>query len=164
LTLFALALIFLDMEIYRPLRGALLIYECIRLLVLAWVFVFFRPGDGAGLFPWLVYAVPNALFPLMALFVWRHFSRYAVYVPLYISGKCIALASLAGFWLFSRQHVYTALALKNPGVFTALGSLLFLLAGDLFAAAGGLALARKIPAPEGAAGVPAEAAGEGGGR
>jgi hypothetical protein len=150
------------MEIYRPLRGALLIYECIRLLVLAWVFVFFRPGDGAGLFPWLVYAVPNALFPLMALFLWRRFSRYAVYAPLYISGKCIALASIAGFWIFSRQNVYAALSLKNPGVFTALGCLLFLLAGDLCAAAGGLALVRKIPALEGA-GVPAERAGEGGG-
>lgn len=141
-----------------------MIYECIRLLVLAWVFVFFRPGDGAGLFPWLVYAVPNALFPLMALFLWRQFSRYAVYAPLYISGKCIALASIAGFWIFSRQNIYAALSLKNPGVFMALGCLLFLLAGDLCAAAGGLALARKIPALEGTAEVPAEAAGEGGGR
>jgi hypothetical protein len=155
------------MEIYRPLRGALLIYECIRLLVLIWVFIFFKPGDGAGVFPWLVYAVPNALFPLMALFLWRQFSRYAAYVPLYIAGKCVALASITGFWAFSRQNVYTALHLRNPGVLVALGCLLFLLTGDLLSAAGGLALAKKAPALE-AAGAPAEvpvdAAGEQGGR
>jgi hypothetical protein len=127
------------------------------------VFFFFRPGDGAGLFPWLVYTVPNALFPLMALFLWRRFSRYAVYVPLYISGKCIALASILGFWIFSRQNVYAGLHLKTPGVFVALGGLLFLLIGDLFSLAGGLALAGKPPALEAAAGVPAEAAGKNGG-
>jgi hypothetical protein len=157
------------MEIYRPLRGVLLLYECIRLLALVWVFGAFRPGDGAGIFPWLVYAVPNALFPLMALFLWRQLSRYAVYLPLYISGKCIALASIAGYWIFSRQNVFAALYLKNPAVFAALGILLLLAAGDLFSIAGGLALARKLPAPQdaglknaGAAEIPAAKAGEDG--
>jgi hypothetical protein len=120
------------------------------------------PGDGAGIFPWLVYAVPNALFPLIALFLWRQVSRYAVYVPLYISGKCIALASIAGYWIFSRQNIFAALYLKNPGALAALGGLLFLLAGDLFSVAGGLALARKLPAPERAE-LPVKTDGEGGG-
>ena len=146
----------------QNLAGVLLVYEIVRLLALIGVFVYLDPAGTP--FPWLAALAPNALFPLMALFLWRQFSRYAVYAPLYISGKCIALASIAGFWIFSRQNIYAALSLKNPGVFMALGCLLFLLAGDLCAAAGGLALARKIPALEGTAEVPAEAAGEGGGR
>jgi hypothetical protein len=145
-----------------------LIYECIRLLVLVWIFVFLKPGDGAGVFPWLVCAVPNVLFPLMALFLRRRFSRYAVYLPLYISGKCVALASIIGFWIFSRQNIYAALYLKNPEAFASLGCLLFLLTGDLLSVAGGLTLAGKAPAFEEAAGIPAEApvdaAGEQGGR
>jgi hypothetical protein len=156
------------MEIYRPLRAALFLYECIRLVVLMGVFVLLRPGDGTGAFPWLVYAVPNALFPLMALFVWRRFSRYGAYVPLYVSGKCIALAAIFGFCLFSRRDVYTAVYLRNPGVFIILGSLLFLLFGDLFSAAGGLALAKKLQKGEKTAGtapaeIPAESVGKQGG-
>jgi hypothetical protein len=132
------------METYRPLRAALFLYECIRLAVLTGVFSFLRPGDGAGFFPWLVYTAPNALFPLMTLFIWRRFSRYGTYLPLYISGKCIALAAVFGFCVFSRQDLYMAINLMIPGVFTALGSLLFLLAGDLLSAAGGLALVKKL--------------------
>lgn len=139
-----------------------MLYECIRLLVLIWVFNVFLPGDEAGIFPWLVYAVPNALFPLIALFLWRQVSRYGVYVPLYISGKCITLASIAGYWFFSWRNVFTALQLRNPGVSAALGSLLFLLAGDLFSIAGGLALFRKLPASRGAD-VPVKADDEDGG-
>ncbi|MDR2258492.1 MAG: hypothetical protein LBE14_05015 [Treponema sp.] len=156
------------MEIYRPLRAALFLYECVRLAALIGVFGFLRPGDGAGAFPWLVYTVPNALFPLMALFVWRRFSRYAAYVPLYVSGKCIALAAIFGFCLFSRQDLYTAVYLRNPGVFIILGSLLFLLFGDLLSAAGGLALVKKLQSGEETAGtapaeIPAKTAGEQGG-
>ncbi|MDR0623407.1 MAG: hypothetical protein LBG10_03160 [Treponema sp.] len=152
------------MEIYRPLRAALFLYECIRLAVLIGVFSLLRPGYGAEPFPWLVYAVPNVLFPLMTLFIWRRFSRYGAYMPLYISAKCIALAAMFGFCLFSRQDVYTALYLRNPGVFMILGSLLFLLFGDLFSAAGGLALVKKLQGNEETAGTaPAKTAGEQGG-
>jgi hypothetical protein len=123
---------------------ALFLYECLRLLILTGVFSLFRPGDGAGPFPWLVYAAPNALFPLMALFIWRRFSRYGAYLPLYVSGKCIALAAMFGFCVFSRRDMYTAVYLSSPGILVILGSLLFLLCGDLLSAAGGLALVKKI--------------------
>jgi hypothetical protein len=153
------------MEIYRPLRAALFLYECVRLLVLAGVFSVLRPGDGAGAFPWLVYAAPNALFPLMTLFLWRRFSRYGAYLPLYTAGKCVALAAVFGFCIFSRQDVYTAVYLQDPGILMTLGSLLFLLFGDLFSAAGGLALAKKLqgmekPGETAPAEVPVNAAGE----
>jgi hypothetical protein len=130
-----------------------------------WVFGFLKPGGGAEIFPWPVYAVPNALFPLMTLFLWRQFSRCAAYISLYVSGKCIALASLIGFCVFSWQNVYAALYLRDPGAFMVLGSLLFLLLGDLFSAAGGLALAGKNRKPAGggvSAAPPAETAGENG--
>jgi hypothetical protein len=155
------------MEIYRPLRAALFLYECVRLALLIEVFCFLRPDNGTRVFPWLVYTVPNALFPLMALFVWRRFSRYGAYLPLYISGKCITLAAVFGFFLFSRQDLYTAAYLKNQGVLMIIGSLLFLLLGDLFSAAGGLALVKKLRDGEAAetapAEIPAKAAGKQGG-
>jgi hypothetical protein len=156
------------MEIFRPLRAALFLYECVRLVILIGVFSFLRPGEGAGVFPWLVYAVPNALFPLMALFLWRRFSRYGAYLPLYVSGKCIVLAAVLGFCVFFRQDVYTAVYLRGPGILITLGSLLFLLPGDLFSVLGGLALIKKLqgietPEKQAPAEIPANAAGEQGG-
>jgi hypothetical protein len=150
------------MEIYRPLRAILFIYECFRLIILVGIFSFLEPGGGAEMFPWPVYTVPNALFPLMTFFLWRRFSRSTAYTSLYASGKCIALASITGFCVFSWQNIYTALYLGAPGGLLVPGSLLFLLAGDLFSTAGSLALAGKIRTS--AAGVPAalpaESAGE----
>jgi hypothetical protein len=153
------------MEIYRSLRAALFLYEGVRLVVLAGVFSVWDPGGGRGAFPWLVFAAPNALFPLMALFIWRRFSRYGAYLPLYIAGKCVGLAAGAGFFVFSRQDVYTAVYLREPGILMILGSLLFLLFGDLFSAAGGLALAKKLqgiekPGETAPAEAPVNAAGE----
>jgi hypothetical protein len=168
LTQSVLALIFLGMEFYRPLRAALFIYECVRLVVLLGVFSLLRPGGGVDFFPWLVYAAPNALFPLMTLFLWQSVSRWGAYAPLYAAGKCVALVSIVFFWFFSRQNIYTALYLSNPGAFWALGGVLFLLAGDMLSAAGGLALAGKVREREAARvpppGLPVEAAGEQGGR
>jgi hypothetical protein len=132
-----------------------------------WVFSFLKPGGGAGIFPWPVYAVPNALFPLMTLFLWRQFSRYAAYISLYVSGKCIALASVIGFCVFSWHNISAALYLRNTGAFMVLGSLLFLLMGDLFSTTGGLALAgksRKSAAAGVPAALPAESSGENGGK
>jgi hypothetical protein len=154
LTQFFLDLIFLGMEIYRPLRAALFIYEGVRLVVLVWMFSLLRPGGGVDFFPWLVYAAPNALFPLMTLFLWQSVSRWGAYAPLYASGKCVALVSIVAFCFFSRQNMYTALYLKNPEAFLAFGSILFLLAGDMLSVAGGLALAGKVREQGDAARVP----------
>jgi hypothetical protein len=54
-----------------------------------------------------------------------------------------------------------AFSLGNSGIFAMLGGLLFLLGGDMFSAAGGLALAGKIrDMDKAAASVPAEIAAE----
>ena len=62
-----------------------------------------RPVDLS--FPWVVYLVPNALFPLMLLFLWLDFSKYSVYEPLYKSGKCICVIAVIGWYVFSSRSM-----------------------------------------------------------
>jgi hypothetical protein len=88
------------MGIIRVLKPALFVYEAVRIIILALTLMFFLPGDSA--IPWLAFASPGALFPLMALFLWLDISRYSAYLPLYIAGKCIGILSLLGFSIVSR--------------------------------------------------------------
>ncbi|MDR1948296.1 MAG: hypothetical protein LBQ38_02785 [Spirochaetaceae bacterium] len=93
------------MEVYRPLRLTLFIYDCIRLLLLIGFWVILLPflgseaAEAGRAFPILVYAAPNALFPLMALFLWLRFPDHEAYLSLYAAGKVIAVAAGLG-WLF----------------------------------------------------------------
>jgi hypothetical protein len=79
-------------------------------------------------FPYIIYAAPNALFPLMAFFLLIRPGESAAFIPLYISGKVISTAALAGWVLFA------FLKLKSLPVFI----LLFFCLGaaDITAAAG----------------------------
>jgi hypothetical protein len=131
------------MEISRLLRGGLLVSECVRLLGLVGAFVLFRPDSA---FPWLLYVVPNALFPLIALFLWLDFSRYAVYLPLYLAGKCVGIFSIVG-WLIAS---WPPAALVQPdGVYSITPDLLawILLCGDLCSSAAALIVAKKTQTP-----------------
>jgi hypothetical protein len=119
----------------RPLRGALFFYESFRLLLLAALFAFFPPLEGAGrgaLFPYLACASPNALFPLMALFLWLGLREYGRYLPLYLAGKLVALAAFCawGFFAFA-----PALQAGNFGT-ADLGAVLVLLGGGFFVGLG----------------------------
>jgi hypothetical protein len=126
------------MEPYRPLRGGLFVYECFRLLFLTAVFAALRPG-AAG-FPWLVYAAPNALFTLMALFLWLNLSRYGTYLPLFLAGKIISLFSILGWAFFLRGLRGAELSfLFMPELMTGI-----LLCGDTFAAAAVYCIIKKI--------------------
>jgi hypothetical protein len=49
----------------------------------------------------LVWFTPNALFPLMTLFLLLNIDTYKPYLPLYMAGKCITLALTARFFLGS---------------------------------------------------------------
>jgi hypothetical protein len=121
------------MEPYKPLRAGLFVYESLRLLFLAAVFAVLRP-DGAVGFPWLVYAAPNALFTLMALFLWLNISRYGVYLPLFLAGKLISLFSILGWSIFMRSiraaEFFVGIISLMPELMTGI-----LLCGDTFAAA-----------------------------
>jgi hypothetical protein len=102
------------MENSSVLRGGLFVFECSRFAYLTIVLIAVRSGTPAA-FPWLVYIVPNILFPLMLLFLWLDFSRYGAYEPLYKSGKCICVFSVIGWYAFSWR--------MNPAFFTDSGVL-----------------------------------------
>ena len=107
------------MNIRGPLRAALFFYEVIRFSLLA-VFLYITPeGDLFGtFFPYIVYLSANALFPLMALFVWLRPEEYRNYLTLYMAGKIIGMVSFLVWEIFGSRK-FTGL--ENP-----LHSLVFL--------------------------------------
>jgi hypothetical protein len=129
------------MEPYRPLRLGLFVYECFRLLFLTAVFAALRPGGAA--FPWLVYAAPNVLFTLMALFLWLNLSRYGAYLPLFLAGKIIGLFSILGWSVFMRgiraSEFFEGVNSLVPEMITGI-----LLCGDTFATAAVYCIIKKI--------------------
>jgi hypothetical protein len=148
------------MNVYRLIRGIFFLYELFRLLVLAVLFAVFLPLEGAvkgGMFPYLVYVSPNALFPLMTLFMWLRPGEYRNYLHLYMAGKVIAVAAFCGWGFF----VPKSSGLEN------LTELLILVGGsfvlslcDIFSVFGSWALSGKTGKTEGAAGL--VAGGDGG--
>jgi hypothetical protein len=125
------------MNNFKSLRAALFIYECIRLAVLVGIFMFLQPYGGT--FPVLVYAAPNALFLLMAVFLLIDPERYDPYAPLYLAGKCICLFSIV-LWFIVSWAAYTAQLAGNP---TVLRALLFMFIGEILSIVGGTALVKK---------------------
>jgi hypothetical protein len=107
------------MDVCRPLGAGLFFYELLRVLLLV-IFSFIAPPGGVnGAFsPYLVYLSANALFPLMALFVWLREEEYRNYLTLYIAGKIIALVSFYIWEIFSYRWGGGGLsipALTGPG-------------------------------------------------
>jgi hypothetical protein len=79
-------------------------------------------------FPYMMYASPNALFPLMSLFLLIRSAQSKAFVPLYMTGKVISVAALGG-WAF-----FAFLKLRGLPPFMLL--LFFLGAADLTTVAG----------------------------
>ncbi|MFP3090571.1 hypothetical protein LQZ21_09620 [Treponema sp. TIM-1] len=93
---------------YRPLRLGLLIYDLFRLIFMLELLITVIPlGESpeASWFPYMVYAVPNALFPLMAFFLFIRPGEYRGYVFLYLAGKTIVIVSVIGWIIFSLQRI-----------------------------------------------------------
>ena len=137
------------MELHRPLRAGLFIYECARILFLAGAFAAQGQGPDGGLaaFPWLACVAANALFPLMTLFLLLDSSRYGVYAPLYAAGKCVSFFSAVGWCFFSWRNMLDAALLAGEVPFMTPGVLGILVFGDLLSAAAGLVFAvKKRPA------------------
>ncbi|GHT77832.1 hypothetical protein FACS1894130_03420 [Spirochaetia bacterium] len=100
------------MHVYRPLRGAILIYDLLRLVFMIRVIVMFaypQEAKEALAFPLLVYIAPNALFPLMVLFLLLKPEEYRPYILLYMAGKVLAVAANLGWVIFSSSGVLSAL-------------------------------------------------------
>jgi len=111
------------------IKGGLFIYESVRIIILVLCLIFVLPETNAV--SWTAFAIPGALFPLMAMFIWIDITRYNAYLPLYTAGKCIGIFSLIAFSAVSGG--FTAFD-KASGIFLFAG--LIFMAGDLLALAG----------------------------
>jgi hypothetical protein len=65
----------------------------------------FQGNPGVSPLPYMLYAAPNALFPLMTLFLLIRLEESLAFVPLYITGKLISLAALLGWLFFSIREL-----------------------------------------------------------
>jgi hypothetical protein len=146
---------------YRPLRIGLFIYDVVRMLVMLDVLVARIPlGEEAGLrwFPYLVYAAPNAIFPLMGLFLLIRPEAYRPFTHLYIAGKSVSLVSALGWIAFpfraalasnlpseaaSFRGLLTALLLYREWLF-ALGGILLLIVLDALSLLGEASLRKRL--------------------
>jgi hypothetical protein len=140
------------MNVCRPLRLALFFYECIRLFLILGLWSLFLPLEGgAKSLPCLMYAAPNALFPLIALFMWRDLPVYRVYLGLYTAGKIIILAAFYAWGLFAIQGLVREGG-GGFGIMTAgrvfIRGTIVLAVGDILSILGGWILNSKIKQAE----------------
>ncbi|MDR2747640.1 MAG: hypothetical protein LBB77_09375 [Treponema sp.] len=126
-----------EKDVPQPLLWGLLIYEVLRLTVLIRIMA---GGTGDGEFPSLIFGVPNALFPLMALFMLMDFNRYMAYAPLYTAGKVLSILVLAGSGFFWRDKIIQTVLLEGPDLLYAAGGLLIIVLGDIFSVSGAVFL------------------------
>ena len=92
--------------------AGLFLYECFRLLLLV-VLLFLAFNNGSmqedfqygAFFPYLAFVSPNALFPLMILFVWLRPEEYRSYLSLFVAGKAIGVI-LFFLWEFSTARQF----------------------------------------------------------
>ena len=120
------------MSVYGPLRVILFFYELIRLLLLA-AFLFAAPIENTmygDFFPYLVYLSANALFPLMALFIWLRPNEYKNYVTLYMAGKIIGTVSFIAWEIFGSRR-FTGMEDLVTGLFLLGGSIFLSIADTL---------------------------------
>ncbi|GHT73639.1 hypothetical protein FACS1894124_2310 [Spirochaetia bacterium] len=130
------------MHVYRPLRVAILIYDLFRLIIMIGVVVLFaypQEAKEALAFPLLVYIAPNALFPLMALFLLIKPEEYRPYGVLYAAGKVLSAAAGIGWVIFSAADVLSALGSFYDGsrVIRVLEFTVLLIVMDGFSVLGG---------------------------
>ena len=139
------------MDGYKPLGAGIFVYECLRLLVLV-VFLLIASLEASFNGAYSVYMSSNALFPLMALFIWLKPQEYGNYLSLYVAGKIIALISFYVWEIMSfRGFVRGEDPVKNI-IFLGGGALVSL--SDIIAIWGAWAFNKKnrrALAPEGEA-------------
>jgi hypothetical protein len=105
------------MRTFRPLRGVLCIYDVLRLiLMIEVIFLFVSHSEGQAGFPILAYMAPNALFPLIAFFLWRRPEYGRPYLYLYSAGKIICIVANLGWLLFSYKNIIPDLPDSSGGI------------------------------------------------
>ncbi|MDR2068389.1 MAG: hypothetical protein LBP71_00795 [Spirochaetaceae bacterium] len=138
---------------YRPLRLGLLLYDFLRLLFMLELLITVIPlgkTPEASWFPYLAYAVPNALFPLMAFFLLIRPGEYRGYVSLYLAGKIIVIVTVIGWILLSLRHIFTS-GIPVPEFIRILGLVFCFIVLDTASVVGGSLLKNRLyqkPPPE----------------
>jgi hypothetical protein len=131
------------MEPYRPLRFTFFIYDFIRLIVMTRLLMALG-SEGNGGFPYIFYAAPNGLFPLMSFFLWIRLNAYKPYIALYMAGKILAVVAVFAWLIFSLPNIADILSANNQETYTVIGTVLLLSAGDTLTVLGGAVLKRRI--------------------
>jgi hypothetical protein len=135
------------MGTYRPLRLVFFIYDFVRLVVMTGLLVLFiqpaSPHEG-GVFPYVFYAVPNGLFPLMSFFLWLKLGAYKPFIALYMAGKILAVVSVFAWLMFSLPRIFAAFSADGRSTFIVAGAVLLLSAGDALSILGGVVLKKRI--------------------
>jgi len=101
-----------------------------------------------------VYMSSNALFPLMALFIWLRPGEYRNYITLYIAGKIVSLVSFYSWEIFTLRDINRFENLTNNIVLFCGGALIGL--ADMLSVWGAWTIGKKYrprtegrePAPE----------------
>jgi len=96
--------------------------------------------------PYLFYAAPHALFTLMALFLCINPFEYAVFVPLYIAGKGIALSAALGWLYTALPQVWDTVRVLGPWIVILPGAIVAIAVMDSLTILGSLALRHKLNA------------------
>ena len=105
------------MEAHKPFAAGLFFYECIRLLMLA-IFLLVAATEASFSGIYSVYMSSNALFPLMALFIWLRPKEHRNFTTLYTAGKIIALISFYAWEIFSfRRGISSGLVSRFGAVY-----------------------------------------------
>jgi hypothetical protein len=149
------------MGTYRPLRLAFFIYDFIRLVAMTSLLVTFgqpAASNEGGLFPYMFFAVPNGLFPLMSFFLCVNFRVYKPFIALYMAGKILAVVSVLAWFVFALPRVSLSFLGGSRSTFIVAGTVLLLSAGDALSALGGAVLRKHNPdaAPQGEPEIPAD--------
>jgi hypothetical protein len=141
------------MDVYKPLGAGLFFYECLRLLTLVF-FLLLAAFENASGGPYAVYMSANALFPLMALFIWLRPEEYRNYITLFMAGKIVSLVSFYSWEIFTLRDINRGENLANNIVIFSGGALIGL--ADMLSVWGAWAINKKYrlrtegraPAPE----------------
>ena len=82
------------MDIRKPIRVFLFVFDLLRFILLAVSFMLMsriRTEGSSEVFPYMAYLSANALFPLITMFLLFKAQEYSNYLPLYIAGKTISV-------------------------------------------------------------------------
>ncbi|MDR3138711.1 MAG: hypothetical protein LBT95_03445 [Treponema sp.] len=127
------------MEVYQPLRVILFMYEMARLVFVAAAARGFMAAEGSGtefFSPYVVFMAPNALFPLMSLFLWLHLERYRPYLSLYMAGKIVSVVSAAAWIVSSFRKIPESLYAGGAQALVLLGMAFVFVFTDLLSVGG----------------------------